>query len=808
MSNRFHRDARAGLDELAQERTGQLETANAQVQAQAGPSQTANEELRQSEHLRRLAQEITHVGTFEWDIVTGVNTWTPELEALYGLPPGGFAGTQPAWEQLVHPEDRARAVAAVQRAFETSETVEAEWRAVWPDGSIHWLAGRFRVLRDEAGQPRTLTGVNIDITERKRAEEAVRQRERQFRSTFENAAIGIAHVALDGHILQFNRRFCEIAGYLPDDIIGKTCEQITFADDWEAERVQMRHLLDEQTDHYAIEKRYIRGDGSPVWVNLTRSIQRDEAGRPEYFIVIVEDISDRKRAEEALRERMKELACLYATSRDMQEELSVEELCRRVVAHLVPAMQFPKSAVAVIELNGKRFASENYTEGLSHGLYAQIGLEGEVLGHLRVYYAQERAFLIPEEQNMVDAVAEALSTWLVRKRAEEALRELNAGLENKVAERTAELKHRARQLQKLTLDMSETEDRERKRMAEILHDDLQQQLAGAKFHLGLMRNRVKYDASLQAIGAQVDHMLKDAIDKSRSLSHELSPTVLHHGDFGQTLRWLADEIQAKHGLLVHVHAPGVVPLPSDALKGFLYRTAQELLFNVVKHAGVMESEIRVRQCCGHICLAVSDRGRGFDPQELRETAGFGLLSIRERIGLLGGRMKIRSAKGTGSTFLIIVPNGQIVRTGVKTPARPSGRAKAAEDGVGEANGRVRVLLADDHEIVREGLRSLLSDEHDVEVVGEAANGREAVDLASQLKPDVIIMDVSMPLIEGDEATRQIKAYLPKTRVIAISMYDQAEKIDAMYRAGAEDYVLKTAPTEELLAAIRGKKSDS
>jgi DNA-binding NarL/FixJ family response regulator len=114
-----------------------------------------------------------------------------------------------------------------------------------------------------------------------------------------------------------------------------------------------------------------------------------------------------------------------------------------------------------------------------------------------------------------------------------------------------------------------------------------------------------------------------------------------------------------------------------------------------------------------------------------------------------------------------------------------------------------VLLADDHEIVRQGVRSLLSEQHDVTVVGEAANGREAVDLAHRLKPDVIIMDVSMPLIEGDEATRQIKAYLPRTRVIAHSMYAQADKIEAMSQAGAERYVLKTAPAEELLAAIRG-----
>ncbi|MBP1927733.1 PAS domain S-box-containing protein [Methanolinea mesophila] len=133
------------------------------------------EALRESEYLRRLAQEITCVGSFEWNIVTGVNTWTPELEALYGLPEGGFAGTQPAWEELVHPGDRARAVATVQRAFKTNETVEDEWRVIWPDGSIHWLAGRYRIIRNDAGAPQAIVGVNFDITERKIAEDALNE---------------------------------------------------------------------------------------------------------------------------------------------------------------------------------------------------------------------------------------------------------------------------------------------------------------------------------------------------------------------------------------------------------------------------------------------------------------------------------------------------------------------------------------------------------------------------------------------------------------------------------------------------------
>jgi DNA-binding NarL/FixJ family response regulator len=125
---------------------------------------------------------------------------------------------------------------------------------------------------------------------------------------------------------------------------------------------------------------------------------------------------------------------------------------------------------------------------------------------------------------------------------------------------------------------------------------------------------------------------------------------------------------------------------------------------------------------------------------------------------------------------------------------------------GASNGKgslIRLLVVDDHKIVREGLVSLLSEQQDIEVIGEAGNGREAITLASTLHPDVIIMDISMPLMNGDEATRQIKKMMPEIRIIALSMFEEEEMLRKMYSAGAEKYVLKTAPSAQLLAAIRG-----
>jgi PAS domain S-box-containing protein len=135
----------------------------------------AEHALRASEERLRLAQNAAKVGVFHLDLLTGVNTWSTELEKLHGLPPGSFTGTQAAWEKFVHPEDREIALKRVEEAFNTGMPVEGEWRVIWPDGSIHWLAGRFQVHRNALGIATRLSGVNFEITERKKMENELRR---------------------------------------------------------------------------------------------------------------------------------------------------------------------------------------------------------------------------------------------------------------------------------------------------------------------------------------------------------------------------------------------------------------------------------------------------------------------------------------------------------------------------------------------------------------------------------------------------------------------------------------------------------
>jgi PAS domain S-box-containing protein len=180
----------------------------------------AEEALRASEERLRLAQQIARIGTFDWNIRTGVNTWTPELEAMYGLPPGGFGETQTAFENLVHPNDRAGVIKLVDAAMRSGHPTKGEWRVVWADGSVHWIAGRWQVFMDASGEPSKMIGINIDITERKAAEEALHESEEQFRTLAEAIPqlCWMAHG--DGHIFWYNQRWYTYTGTTPEQMEG------------------------------------------------------------------------------------------------------------------------------------------------------------------------------------------------------------------------------------------------------------------------------------------------------------------------------------------------------------------------------------------------------------------------------------------------------------------------------------------------------------------------------------------------------------------------------------------------------------
>ena len=165
--------------------------------------------------------------------------------------------------------------------------------------AVHQKAPR-RWSREEIELVKTVSDRCWESIERARAEEARRQSEERFRATFEQAAVGVGHVALDGRWLRVNGKLCEIIGYSREELLGLTFQQITHPDDLEADLGHLQRLLAGEIETYSIEKRYFRKDGSIVWIYLTVSLTHEPSGEPGYFISVIQDIGEHKRAEEAL----------------------------------------------------------------------------------------------------------------------------------------------------------------------------------------------------------------------------------------------------------------------------------------------------------------------------------------------------------------------------------------------------------------------------------------------------------------------------------------------------------------------------
>lgn len=379
-------------------------------------------------------------------------------------------------------------------------------------------------------------------------------------------------------------------------------------------------------------------------------------------------------------------------------------------------------------------------------------------------------------------------------------------LERRVAERTTELKRRADQLARLASELTMAEQQVRRHLADALHDHLQQILVAARIQTDQLQLDEKAPERIRNFKL-VHEMLSEAIASTRSLSRDLSPPVLHHGGLPAALQWLAEDMQQKHNLKVHLQADGNhVDLP-DSLNIFIYNTARELLFNITKHADTLDAAVRLHRRGDSILLEVADSGKGFDPSCIlrsnAESGGFGLFSIQERVDFLGGRLAIDSRIGGGSRFSITVPV-TVPRKSEAAPMPETGSMPATVPGTltEPVTGYVRVLLVDDHRMMREGLISLLQGQSGIEVVGQADNGRQAIECVETLQPDVVTMDVSMPVMDGIEATRVIKERWPNIRVIGLSMFEEAELASRMRAAGADHYLAKTGPSQLLIEAIR------
>jgi PAS domain S-box-containing protein len=616
--------------------------------------------LTEEERLR-MALDAGHVGTWEWNILTGSVTWSSALEAIHGLAPGTFGGTFADYLREIHPDDRDLVTQAIGRAVEERTEYHLEYRICWPDGSIHWVEGRGRLVCDQRDRPVGMLGICRDSTERKQAEEALNRSEARKTATLEASLDAIISIDHEGTIIEWNPAAERIFGYTPAEAIGKEMAELIVP-----LRLRARHR--QGLAHYLatregpvlgqrVEMPALHADGTEFPVELT--ITRIAVAGPPLFMGHVRDITERKQAEEA---RLR-LAAIVESSGDAiiaktldgiitswnqgAEKIygySAPEVIGKPISILIPLCCTDEGPTILKKLQ-----------------------QGESLTHYETVRQRKDGTRIDVSLTISplrDATGKLVGASTIarditdRKRSEEEIRQLNAELEQRVAQRTAQLEAANKELEAFSYSVSHdlrAPLRAIEGFSRILREKYPDQLddVGKDF----LR---RVGAATQRLGQLIDDLLKLSRLTRSEMRHE---TV----DLSSIAAAVAAELQQREPQrrAEVVIAPGVVACGDAPL---LRIVLENLLGNAWKFTRPRETtriEFGAAESSGTMTYFVRDNGAGFDMafvgklfgpfQRLHSAtefpgAGIGLATVQRIIQRHGGRVWAAGAVERGATF--------------------------------------------------------------------------------------------------------------------------------------------------------------
>jgi PAS domain S-box-containing protein len=779
---------------------------------------------------RKRAQEVTqrqaalldlaHDSIFVRDLQSRITYWNRGAEEMYGWPHPQALGQ--VTHQLLHAEFPQPLQEIEEQVFRTGRW-EGELVHTCRDGTRLIVASRWAVQYDGEGRPQAVLEINRDITQRRRAEEALRQAHDQLeqrvqertaelvhannrlqeseewcRATFDQAAVGIAHVGLDGHWLRVNQKLCAIVGYDPDELMGMTFQDITHPDDLEVDLAHVRRLLAGEINTYSMVKRYFRKDQAIVWVNLTVALVRTPEDQPRYFISVLEDITEKRKFEEAVQASEAKYRNLFE---NMAEEVHFWQLIRdehgriltwRLVDANPPALR--SWGKTLERIRGKTTdvifgpgSTEHYLP-----VVQKIMREGVPYSFEDYFPNLDKHFRltsVPLGDFFITTGADITAT----KKAHEALRQSERSLQEA--------------------------SRRKDEFLMMLSHELRNPLAPVRNSLHVMNlspgDRSSVEKARAVIERQVVHlsrMVDDLLDASRLASGQVA-LRLERLDLARLVRVVAEDHRPafeQAGLSLGVQAPEV-PLWVMGDPTRLTQVVGNLLQNALKftrRGGTVDLKLRPSGDHRQAWLTVSDTGEGIEPEMLprlfqvfaqadrsldrsKGGLGLGLSVVKALTELHGGQVQAASAGlGKGAEFTITLP-------AEPEPAALSQMPATAP----KAHCGLRILVVEDNRDSADSLRMLLElYGHEVTV---AYTGPEGVKTAEFWRPEVILCDLGLPGLDGYGVASALRQN-PSTaaaRMIAVTGYDNDEDRGRSQEAGFELHLRKPVDPETLASVL-------